>query len=197
MSKQDNTINDFISLFNAFWYRDFPLSESYKALGSRAEWTTHIGSCVKSCADMLGYFTYFESGIRTDAVIKDNIGNDIAHIEWEWWQPHTKKVNEIKKLFSKKRHTKFSVFFSYSSQNDENKTHNKNLKSIQKQWGKSPYPLIVFLITFIQGNSTRWFNELETYLVKDGKIKKVRTQPALPWDKIGTRWETPNESLLN
>ncbi|MBP6177427.1 MAG: hypothetical protein KA473_08295 [Anaerolineales bacterium] len=189
MSKKDNTISDFITLFNAFWYRDFPLSQAYKKLGSRAEWTTHIGSCVKSCAEMLGYFTYFESGIRTDAVIKDNVGNDIAHIEWEWWEPHTKKVNEIKKLFSEKSRAKFSVLFSYSRQNDGKNTHVKNIKSIQKQWGNGPYPLVVFLITFNYESSTRWFNELETYLVKDGKMKKVRNQPALPWCKTGTRWE--------
>ncbi len=185
MSKQDNTINDFITLFNAFWYRDFPLSESYKVLGSRAEWTIHIGSCVKSCADMLGYFTYFESGIRADAVIKDNLENDIAHIEWEWWQPHNDKVNEIKKLLSKKDDTKFSVFFSYSRED----SHGKNMDSIQKQWGKSPNPLVVFLITFKYEKRSRWFHNLETYIVKNGKTKQIRSQSALPWDKAGTRWE--------
>ncbi len=190
MSINTNAIKDFICLFNAFWYRDFPLSESYKALGSRAEWTTHIGSCVKSCADMLGYFTYFESGIRTDAVIKDNQGNDIAHIEWEWWQPHSDKVNEIKKLFSEKSHAKFSVLFSYSREDK----HIENLKSIQKQWKNSTSPLIVFLITFKYEKGARWFDNLETYIVKDGKMKKVRTQPALPWHTVGTRWEAKSTS---
>lgn len=184
-----NTISDFISLFNAFWYRDFPLSQSYKKLGSRAEWTTHIGSCVKSCADMLGYFTYFESGIRTDAIIRNNQGDDIAHIEWEWWQPHLKKVNEIKKLFSEKKHAEFSVFFSYSRQDEDKKDHDRNLKSIQTQWGQSPYPLVVFLVTFHRENNTRQFHELETYLVQNGNMKKVRSQPALPWQKTGSRWE--------
>ena len=67
---------DFITLFNKLWYRDFPLSENHKSIGSRAEWTTHIGICVRSCADLMGYFTHFEQGNRTDAIIKNNIGND-------------------------------------------------------------------------------------------------------------------------
>lgn len=191
---KENLMYDFITLFNAFWYRDFPLSESYKQRGSRAEWTTHIGSCVKSCADMLGYFTYFESGIRTDAIIRDNLENDIIHAEWEWWQPHFDKVNEIKKLFSEKRHAKFSVFFSYSRQDDGKGMHDKNLKSIQKQWKNSPYPLVVFLITFSVTKKRRNFKELETYLVQNGKIKKVRSQPALPWEVKGSRWEIKPES---
>lgn len=196
MPKKDNTIRDFISLFNAFWYRDFPLSQSYKILGSRAEWTTHIGSCVKSCADMLGYFTYFESGIRTDAIIRDNQENDIAHIEWEWWQPHLEKVNEVQKLVLKRTEAKFSVLFTYSKQ-DELNTHGRNIESIRKQWGISPSPLIVFLVTFKRKKNARWFNELETYIVKDGKMRKIRTQPALPWDKKGTRWEIKPSDDLN
>jgi hypothetical protein len=187
--RKNNTLHDFIVLFNAFWYRDFPLSESYKISGSRAEWTTHIGSCVKSCADMLGYLTYFESGIRTDAIIRDNFGNDIAHIEWEWWQPHLQKVNEIKKLFSEKKHAEFSVFFSYSRQGEDRTDHAKNLNSIEKQWGNSPHPLVVFLVTFRRQNNARQFYELETYVLQNGSMRKIRTQPALPWQKMGSRWE--------
>jgi hypothetical protein len=36
---------------------------------------------------------------------------------------------------------------------------------------------------------------LETYLVQNGKMDKVRTQPALPWDKRGSRWEVRVENL--
>lgn len=185
MSKLNNRLNDFVTLFNAFWYRDFPLSANYKTLGSRAEWTTHIGVCVRSCADLLGLFTYFESGVRTDAVIKDNIGNDIAHIEWEWWQASSPEVNEIKKLFKEKRRTEFSVFISYSRVD----SHDRNLLSIRRQWRKSPHPLLVFLVTFERENNRRMFKNLETYLVRDGKMKHMRSQPALPWQVVGTRWE--------
>ena len=190
MPTTNNRINDFASLFNAFWYRDFPLSENYKVLGSRAEWTTHISVVVRSCADLLGLFTYFESGIRTDAVIKDNRQNDIAHIEWEWLQPSNPKVNEIKKLYLQRKNTEVSVFFSYSRRIQ----HAKNLSSILTQWGKSSEPLLVFLVTFDVRKRKRWFYELETYLFKNGEKELLRSQPALPWDAEGTRWQSNKPS---
>ena len=178
--------NDFISLFNAFWYRDFPLSEIYKPLSNRAGWTAHIGSVVKSSADLLGLFTYFESGSRTDAIIRDNLERDIVHLEWEWWQPFTDKVNEIQKLRSSKETAEFSVFFSYSRRDK----HPENLKSIKRQWGNSREPLIVFLVTFEVRKQRRWFFDLESYIVKSGRMKLIRSQPALPWEAEGTRWES-------
>jgi hypothetical protein len=186
MPTTNNRINDFVSLFNAFWYRDFPLSEVYKPLSNRAGWTAHIGSVVKSSADLLGLFTYFESGTRTDAVIRDNKERDIAHLEWEWWQPFTDKVNEIKKLHLERKKAEFSVFFSYSRRNN----HEENLRSILKQWRKNSELLIVFLVTFDVRKGRRWFYDLETYLVQNEKMKKIRSQPALPWDVKGTRWES-------
>jgi hypothetical protein len=192
MSPTNNRISDFVTLFNAFWYRDFPLSENHKILGSRAEWTTHISVVVRSCADLLGLFTYFESGIRTDAVIKDNCENDVAHIEWEWWQPSSYKVNEIKKLYSQRKGAEVSVFFSYSRRNQ----HDKNLNSISTQWRKSSEPLLVFLVTFDFKNRRRWFYDLETYLFQDGEKELLRTQPALPWDAEGTRWQSIKEQQV-
>ena len=186
MPRANNRIGDFVALFNAFWYRDFPLSEVYKPLSNRAGWTAHIGSVVKSSADLLGLFNYFESGTRTDAVIRDNKERDIAHLEWEWWQPFTDKVNEIQKLHAQRKGAEFSVFFSYSRKDH----HTENLNSILRQWGKSPQPFIVFLVTFEVRKRKRWFYDLETYLVQDGKMKMLRSQPALPWDVEGTRWES-------
>jgi len=188
-----NRINDFVSLFNAFWYRDFPLSENYKTLGSRAEWTTHIGICVRSCADLQGLFTYFESGIRTDAIIKDNSGNDVAHIEWEWIQPFRIEVNEVKKLYLYRKNAEFSAFVSYSRRSN----HNDNLNQIQKQWKNSADPLLVFLVTFDFKNNRRWFYDLETHIIQNGRMKKIRSQPALPWDVKGTRWESNKNIILS
>lgn len=179
-------INDFISLMNAFWYRDFPIAETHKPFGSRSEWTTHIGICVRSTADLMGLFTHFESGIRTDAILRDNLGKDIAHIEWEWYQPSRPEVNEIKKLSLEKDKTEFSVFISYSRQDMQE----QNLESIKAQWKNSRNPLIVFLVTFQRQGNGRTFKKLETYLVKNGKITHVRSQPALPWEVQGTRWES-------
>ena len=177
---------DFITLYNKIWYRDFPLSENHKDIGSRAEWTTHIGICVRSCADLMGYFTHFEQGNRTDAVIRDNQGNDIAHIEWEWHQAFTEKVNEIQKLYKSRKECEFSIFISYSRDDH----HEKNMAAIKRQWRKSSEPLIVILVTFEHEKRIRWFNKMETYYFQNGNFKKVRTQPALPWDVKGSRWET-------
>ncbi len=177
---------DFITLYNKFWYRDFPLSENHKNIGSRAEWTTHIGICVRSCADLMGYFTHFEQGNRTDAVIRDNKGYDIAHIEWEWKQAFTEKVNEIEKLYKARKETKFSVFISYS----RNDHHEKNLAAIKKQWKKSKEPLVAILVRFDHESKIRWFDNMETYHLQNGKINKVRNQPALPWEIVGSRWES-------
>jgi hypothetical protein len=179
-------VKDFVTLFNGFWYRDFPLSENHKLNGSRAEWTTHIGNCVKACADLMGFFTYFESGIRTDAIIKNNRGREIAHLEWEWKQPLNSKVNEIKKLYSQRESAEFSVFLSYSRLDH----HAENLNCIQEQWGNSAHPLLVFLVTFNQERDGRRFYHLESYHFQHGRRKKIRSQPALPWEAKGTRWES-------
>jgi hypothetical protein len=162
------------------------MSEVYKPVNSRAGWTAHIGAVVKSSADLLGLFTYFESGTRTDAIIRDNSGKDIAHLEWEWWQPLSDKVNEIRKLYLRRQDAEFSVFFSYIRLTD----HDKNLNSISKQWAKSTKPLLVFLVTFERKNSKRRFYDLETYLFQNGERELFRTQPALPWNAVGTRWES-------
>ncbi len=174
-----------MALFNVLWYRDFPLSESHKRGGTRAEWTTHIGVCIRSCADLLGYFTYFEQGLRTDAIIRDNQEKDIAHIEWEWKQPFNEKVNEIKKLHKARKEAIFSVFISYS--NTEN--IEKNLDAIKKQWGQGRESLLIFIVTYSTRKRKRNFDKLNTYLCQRGKLKKIRSQPALPWKVSGSRWE--------
>jgi hypothetical protein len=189
MTKKDLRITDFVSLFNAFWYKDFPITRGYKTIGSRADWTIHIGICVRSCADLMGYFTYFESGGRTDAIIRNNQAKDIAHIEWEWWEASSTKVNEIQKLSEQSSQAEFSTFISYS----EDKFLEQNLRRISEQWRDCPNPLLVFLVVFYKKSRYRMFNTLETYLVEQGTYTPLRTQPALPWDVEGTRWEARDE----
>lgn len=187
-------IDDFIVLFNYLWYRDFPLHKTHKPAGSPAEWTTHIGICVRSCADLMGYFTLFEQRNRIDAVIQNNAGEDVAHVEWEWSpilhvgsRKINRKVNEIKKLYEQKEGAKFSAFISY--RRPEHLTN--SLKIIQKQWKENQHPLLVFLVTYgkRKGKNIRDLDKLGTYLIQNGKRKEVRTQPALPWKVRGTRWE--------
>lgn len=176
---------DFITLFNSFWYRDFPLAQNHKDTGSRAEWTTHIGICVRASADLLGFFTHFEQGNRTDAVIRNNLGEDIAHIEWEWKEPIKPGVNEIEKLKAAREDCQFSVFISYSRLDN----HKKNISLIKKQWGKRNYPLVIILVTFEFKSGARRFHDLETYHYQGGRWIKPRYQPALPWKIKGSRWE--------
>src|ERR1700720_2681382 len=75
---------DFATIFSHMWYRDFPLQPSLRDKAQRADWTTHIGITVRSTADLMGLFTRFESGGRTDAVLKENQGKSVAVCEWEW-----------------------------------------------------------------------------------------------------------------
>ncbi|MCG7537334.1 hypothetical protein [Pseudoalteromonas sp. OOF1S-7] len=176
---------DFITIFNAFWYRDFPLVKELKEVGSRAEWTIHLGICTRSTADLLGYFTYFESGGRTDAIIKNNDEKVIAHLEWEWKEPRFKeKVNEVRQLHSARDNCEFSVFVSYS----DNRYHDENLKAVIDQWGSVAEPLVLILIRFNR-NGRRIFDLMETYHIQNGKVRKVRKQNALPWEVSGKRWE--------
>lgn len=78
---------DFATLFQYLWHRDFPLGQG--AVGARrADWTIHIGLVVRSIGDLTGLVTRFETGGRKDAVLRSADGDEIA-IEWEWgegWQ---------------------------------------------------------------------------------------------------------------
>jgi len=177
---------DFITLFNTLWYRDFPLSKDHKQTGSRAEWTTHIGICSRAVADLMGYFTYFEHGNRTDVVIKDNAENIITNIEFEWKEARdTEKVNEIRQLKEASDNCEFSVFIGYS----DNRYYNENLNAIKKQWGKNSNPLVIILIRFNREGS-RVFENMEVHHLQNSQLVKKRTQPALPWLAKGKRWES-------
>ncbi len=177
---------DFIALFNASWYRNFPIMPGHEDLGrGRALWTIHIGSVVKQCADFMGFFTAFESGGRTDAVIQTASRKIWARIEWEWTQPYSPHVNELKKLASAATGNDLSVFIGYSRQDK----HEANLDSVRKQWQKVATPLITFLVTYRWYNRQRHFNSLQTHFFKGGHYRRMREQPALPWQVDDTTWQ--------
>src|SRR5262249_53976446 len=92
-------LTDFATIFAHMWYRDFPLQRSLRDKAQRADWTTHIGIAVGSTADLLGLFTHFESGGRTDAVLRDTRGA-VAALEWEWAALHRgdSVITEFEKL---------------------------------------------------------------------------------------------------
>jgi hypothetical protein len=176
---------DFIALFYASWYKDFPVAFGRENLGRRAVWTIHIGSVVKQCADFMGFFTCFESGGRTDAVIQTASGKPWAKIEWEWQQPHLPKVNELKKLAeAASGDTELLVYIGYSKDID----HAKNIKVIRKAWRSINKPLLALLVTYKWQYPRRRFTSLQTHYLKAGRHKMIREQPALPWGMKNTVW---------
>ena len=91
------TPEDFATLFQYFWHRDFPLGQG--AVGAkRADWTMHIGVVVRNIGDLIGLHTRYERGGRKDAILRSDEGDEIA-IEWEWggvWGNELDKLREHK-----------------------------------------------------------------------------------------------------
>lgn len=177
---------DFVSLFNAFWYRDFPITPDRIDISRRALWTTHIASTVKLAADHLGLYTCFETGGKTDAVIQDSNARVWSKAEWEWTPAKVETVNEIQKLAGAADEADVFFFVGYSR--TDNDTHHLNLEAIASQWSAIEKPLVVFLVTFSYSKKRRHFEELQTHMFVNGKHKQLRTQEALPWQVPGTKW---------
>ena len=177
---------DFVALFNAFWYRDFPITKQRIEISRRALWTTHIASTVKQCADHLGFFTCFETGGKTDAVIEYSDARKWAKIEWEWLQPIHEKVNEIDKLATAALEDEADafIFIGYSNTTD----HDENIDAIHKQWKDIDKPLLAFLVTFSRQNGKRHFELLQTHFFQGNSHRMLRKQKALPWEVDGTKW---------
>lgn len=167
---------DFITLFNCLWYRDFPVTEKHDLAG-RADWTIHLGLVVRQCATLLGARALFEQGGRTDAVLRYPEGDTLSFVEWEWRRAHT-DINEIDKLLKRSENAIFQTFIGYSRVSEIQVT----LEKINTLWQESKKPLIFFLITYQPSGRNRNFSELQTYMFSKGKHKKVRSQPALPWE---------------
>lgn len=185
---------DFVSLFNAFWYRDFPITPDRIDISRRALWTTHIASTVKLAADHLGLYTCFESGGKTDAVIQDSQSQTWSKIEWEWDQAKKESVNEIDKL-AKASSENTEIFFFIGYSRTDNEAHQQNLDSIAKQWGNIDKPLVAFLITYSYTKNRRHFQELQTHIFEKGQHKLLRIQEALPWQVHGTKWQASIQGI--
>ncbi len=182
---------DFITLFNALWYRDFPIIAGHELKAHRAMWTTHIASVVKACADLMGFFTLFERGNRTDAIIQKANGTNWAKIEWEWDQPFRQKVNEIQKLSDSARRAEADVFifigYSWQDRLEE------SLKAITSQWKVIDQTLLVFILIFKEYKQPRQFRTMQTYRINKNTRRKLGEQYALPWNVPDTRWQASAE----
>lgn len=166
---------DFVTLFNYLWYKDFPVDESDWPT-SRANWTIHMGLVIRQCASLLRVKALFESGGRTDAVLRYDEKKVLTFVEWEWKRAHT-DINEITKLRSTAELAVFQTFIGYSRAEDVAEA----LKGALHTWGDAECPLIYFLITYDVVKGHRQFKDLVTYQFTKNRYKKIRSQPALPW----------------
>ena len=189
---------DFATLFQYLWYRDFPIDEIATG-GKRIDWTIHIGIVVRSVSDLMGLVTRFERGGRKDAILRSKMGDEIA-IEWEWegvW-----KANEIKKLREHQvwrkqgadsdRLLKYAVLVTY--------THTPNIgrvtEHISTEWRGARWPLLLILIDLEESRkygAGKEFKHIQAYLFDEHGIIKLRVAPAFPWKVNGTRWHKEQE----
>jgi hypothetical protein len=160
----------------------------------RADWTIHIGVVVRNVSDYMGFMARFESGKRTDAVIRSRDGDEVA-VEWEWNGVFGKN-NELDKLLSHnirpkgKEKLKYAVLITY--------THTENIDNVyelvKQKWDKdSRWPLLLILVdvkdvpksTYSMGKE---FRNIQMSVFDKGERMPLRSGPALPWEVHGTRW---------
>ncbi len=182
---------DFATLFQYFWHRDFPID--LKAPGARrVDWTIHIGVVVRNIADLMGLVTRFETGGRKDAVLRSTEGDKIA-IEWEWGGVWGNELDKLKlhKVWSKekgsKRLLRYAVLITY--------THTPNIEKVYnhviKNWAGAKWPLLLILIDLKESKkffSGKEFKNIQMSVFDRSKRKELRTAPAFPWKVNGTRW---------
>ncbi len=183
---------DFATLFQYFWHRDFPIDQI--ATGAkRTDWTIHIGVVVRNIADLMGLVTRFERRGRKDAVLRSTDGDEIA-IEWEWggvWGQ-----NEIEKLkqhiWSKRKEDrdrllKYAVLITYTHTPNINKVY----EEVMKRWEGARWPLLLILIDLVKSkifSSGKEFKNIQMSIFDGEKRREIRVAPAFPWEVSGTRW---------
>ena len=182
---------DFATLFQYFWYRDFPIDQ--RATGARrADRTIHIGVVVRNVADLMGLVTRFERGGRKDAVLRSTEGDEIA-IEWEWggvWGNELEKLKQHKVWSidrSSERLLKYAVLITY--------THTPNIERvynhITEKWQGAQWPLLLILIDLIESKKYymgKEFKNIQMSVFHKGERRELRSAPAFPWEVPGTRW---------
>ena len=176
---------DFVALYNALWYRDFPVGLGGIEFAKRADWTTHIATTVRQLAGLMGLFSCFESGGRTDAELQFANRSVWAKLEWEWDEPREDRVGELAKLASAAHGCEICIFIGYS----QKKHHDANLNKIRGAWAGISKPLLVLLVTFEVEGEWRFFDRLQTYRCDEEGLRLMRDQPALPWCVPKTRWQ--------
>jgi hypothetical protein len=186
------SIEDFATLFQYFWYRDFPM-DPISTGARRSDWTIHIGLVVRQIADLIGFVARFESGKRKDAVIK-NTEQDIIALEWEWdekWGNEIDKLKKAHRIWSEDKNNnrllKYAVFITYRPANEIADFY----KKVLDEWKESSFPLLLILFEEEQSTefySGREFKDLFISKVYKGERQELRSSPALRWKVPKTRW---------
>jgi len=185
------TPEDFATLFQYFWHRDFPIDET--ATGAkRADWTIHIGVIVRNIADLMGMVTRFESRGRKDAVLRSVDGDEIA-VEWEWGGVWGNELDKLKhhNVWSKdkahERPLRYAVFITY--------THTPNIAKVYdhvtQSWEDGKWPLLLILIDVEKCkrfSTGKEFKDVRMSIFHPSGRKELRTAPAFPWKIEGSRW---------
>ena len=186
------SVEDFATLFQYFWYRDFPM-DAKKAVGAgRVDWTIHIGVVVRNIADLMGLVTRFERGGRKDAILRSTEGDEIA-IEWEWggvWGNELEKL-KLHRVWSKeedsKRLLKYAVLITY--------THTYNIDRVYErvltEWKGVPCPLLLILIDVEKSNkffAGVKFENIQMSMFDKGECRGLRSAFAFSWRVPKTRW---------
>ena len=184
---------DFATLFQYFWYRDFPM-DAKKATGAgRVDWTIHIGVVVRNIADLMGLVTRFERGGRKDAILRSTDGDEVA-IEWEWggvW-----RANELEKLKQHevrpngKERLKYAVLITYTHPPNIQKVYNH----VIEKWKGARWPLLLILIDLIESKKYHMgkeFKNIQMSIFNEGEKverRELRSAKAFPWEVPETRW---------
>jgi hypothetical protein len=185
------TPEDFATLFQYFWHRDFPIGET--ATGAkRADWTIHIGVIVRNIADLMGMVTRFESGGRKDAVLRSVDGDEIA-VEWEGGGVWGNELGKLKhhNVWSRDKITerllKCAVFITY--------THTPNITKVydhvMQNWQDAKWPLLLILIDVEESkrfSTGKQFKDIRMSIFTPAGQKALRKAPAFPWKIEGSRW---------
>ena len=187
-TRENLWLRDFATIFAHTWYRDFPIQKTYRDAAKRADWTIHLGIAVRNAAELLGLFSHFESGGRTDVILRDAQKKPIAALEWEWerLQTQPKELQKLKDNCKKQEFEglRFACLIGYSKEN-EAPTH---IAWIEPKWDGIPFPLLLVAIHYRWKHQQRHFTKLTIHEIRDGKAVLLREQPAYPWEVKGARW---------
>ncbi len=180
---------DFATLFQYFWHRDFPM-DAQKATGAgRVDWTIHIGIVVRNIADLMGLVTRFERGGRKDAILRSTDGDEVA-IEWEWggvWGNELEKLKQHEVRPSGKERLKYAVLVTYTHPPNIQKVYNH----VMEKWKGARWPLLLILIDLIESKKYHMgkeFKNIQMSIFHNGERRKLRVAPAFPWEVPSTRW---------